>query len=68
MGLFEQLRGVVKWIAGRWWKHTSSGVGQPRRITWGDELKQRNGLGCFARDSRLIAHGYHQAKQAATLL
>jgi hypothetical protein len=30
-----------------------------RRITSGDELKQRNGEGGLARDLRLILKGYH---------
>jgi hypothetical protein len=36
-----------------------------RRITSGDELKQRNGLRGFARDLRLIAAGSQQADRGA---
>jgi hypothetical protein len=39
-----------------------------RRITSGEELKQRNGLGDFARDLRLFAAGYHSVVEAATLV
>jgi hypothetical protein len=43
-------------------------ISTARRITSGEELKQRNGLGDFARDLRLFAAGYHSVVEAATLV
>jgi hypothetical protein len=43
-------------------------ISTARRITSGEELKQRNGLGDFARDLRPIAAGYHSVVEAATLV
>jgi hypothetical protein len=43
-------------------------ISTARRITSGEELKQRNGLGDFARDLRPISAGYHSVVEAATLV
>jgi len=39
-----------------------------RRITSGDELKRRNGLGGLALDLRLIRVSYHRRVAPATLV
>ena len=39
-----------------------------RRITSGDELKRRNGLGALALDLRIIGVSYQRPRPAATLV